>query len=128
MILLQLWSKIALRMRWPPSFISPQITSFFLSLCSHKEHKPLKRCSSFRIESLLSQTSENSFLGGWGEFSNSWLTTAFGLIALQYCCTWYVGMCPSNGHGLASIISGFILFFCYLLVWVFRIAFLGLKC
>ena len=42
LILLQLWNKIALSSRWPPSFKSLQITSSFLSLCSHTEHKALK--------------------------------------------------------------------------------------
>ena len=42
LILLQLWNKIALSSRWPPSFKSLQITSTFLSLCSHIEHKALK--------------------------------------------------------------------------------------
>ena len=40
--LLQLWNKIALSSRWPPSFKSLQITSSFLSLCSHTGHKALK--------------------------------------------------------------------------------------
>ena len=40
--LLQLWNKIALSSRWPPSFKSLQITSSFLSLCSHIGHKALK--------------------------------------------------------------------------------------
>ena len=41
-ILLQLWNKIAISSRWPPSFKSLQITSSFLSLCSHIKHKALK--------------------------------------------------------------------------------------
>ena len=42
LILLQLWSKIVLSSRWPPSFKSLQITSSFLSLRSHKGHRALK--------------------------------------------------------------------------------------
>ena len=38
-LILQLWNKIALSSRWPPSFKLLQITSSFLSLCSHTEHK-----------------------------------------------------------------------------------------
>ena len=39
LILLQLWNKIALSSRRPPSLKSLQITSSFLSLCSHIGHK-----------------------------------------------------------------------------------------
>ena len=42
LILLQLWNKIALSSRWLPSSKSLRITSSFLSLCSHIEHKALK--------------------------------------------------------------------------------------
>ena len=42
LILLQLWNKIALSSSWLPSFKSLQITSSFLSLYSHIEHKALK--------------------------------------------------------------------------------------
>ena len=42
LILLQLWNKITLSSRWPPSFKSLQITSSFLSLCGHLGHKALK--------------------------------------------------------------------------------------
>ena len=68
------------------------------------------------------------FLGGWRGISKSWLTTVFGLFALQVCCTWYVGMCLNNVYSLASIISGFILFCCCVLVRIFLIVLLGLKC
>ena len=128
LILLQLWNKITLSSRWPPSFKSLQITSSFLSLCGHLGHKASKNCSSFRIELLLPQPLANSFLGGWDGFSKSWLTTVFGLFALQVCCTWYVGMCLNNGCSRASIISGFILLCCCVLVRIFLIAFLSLKC
>ena len=43
---------------------------------------------------------------GWDGFSKSWLTTVFGLFALEVCRTWYVGMCFNNGYSLALIISG----------------------
>ena len=125
---LQLWNKIALSSRWPPSFKSLKITSSFLSLCSYIEHKALKKCSNFRTESLFLQPLAISFLGGWDGFSKSWLTTVFGLFALQVCCTWYVGMCLNNGCSRASIISGFILLCCCVLVRIFLIAFLSLKC
>ena len=39
LILLQLWNKITLSSRWPPSFKSLQITSSLLSLCSPIGHK-----------------------------------------------------------------------------------------
>ena len=39
LILLQLWNKITLSSRWPPSFKSLQITSSLLSLCSSIGHK-----------------------------------------------------------------------------------------
>ena len=81
--LLQLWNKIALSSRWPPSFKSLQITSSFLSLCSHIGHKALKNVPA----SGLSYFSANSFLGVWGGFSKSWLTTVFGPFALQVCWT-----------------------------------------
>ena len=42
LILLQLWNKIALSSSWLPSFKSLHITSSFLSLYSHIEHKALK--------------------------------------------------------------------------------------
>ena len=77
------------------------------SLLSHRT-QGLKKCSSFRIELLFLQPSANSFLGGWGGFSKSWLTTVFGHFALQVCCTWYVGMRLNNVYSLASIICGFI--------------------
>ena len=35
----------------------------------------------------------SSFLGGWGWFSKSWVTTVFGLFTLQVCFTCYVGLC-----------------------------------
>ena len=82
--LLRLWNKIALSSRWPPSLKSLQITSSFLSLCSHIGHKALKNVPA----SGLSYFSANSFLGGWGGFSKSWLTTVFGPFALQVCWTW----------------------------------------
>ena len=66
-------------------------------------------------------------MGGSGGFSKSWLTTVFGLFALQFCCTLYVGMCLNNGYGLASIISCFNLFCCCVLLRIFRIAFFGLE-
>ena len=108
LILLKLWNKITLSSRWPLSFKSLQITSSLLSLCCPIGYKALKKCSSFRIELRFLQPSANSFLGGWKGFSKSWLTTVFGLFALQVCYTWYVGMCLNNVHSLASIISGFI--------------------
>ena len=60
--------------------------------------------------------------------SRLWLTTVCGVFALQVCCTWYVGMCLNNGYSLVSVISGFILFSCCVLVRIFLIGFLGLKC
>ena len=39
LILLQLWNKIALSSRWPPSFKSLQIKYFLLSLCGTIGHK-----------------------------------------------------------------------------------------
>ena len=39
LILLQLWNKITLSSRWPPSFKSLQITSYLLSLCCPIGHK-----------------------------------------------------------------------------------------
>ena len=42
LILLQLWSKIALSSRWHPSFKSRQAILYFISLCSHIRHKALK--------------------------------------------------------------------------------------
>ena len=39
LILLQLWNKITLSSRWPPSFKSLQITSSLLSLCCPIGHK-----------------------------------------------------------------------------------------
>ena len=111
-----------------PKLQSLQITSSFLSLCSHIEHKALKKCSNFRAESLLLRPLAISFLGSWDGFSKSWPTTVFSLFALQVCCTWYVGMCLNNGYSLASIIFGFILFGCCVSVRIFLIAFLSLKC
>ena len=108
-----------------------QITSnnivFSFSLWSLRT-QGFKKFSSFRIELLLPQPLANSFLGGWDGFFKSWLTTVFGLFALQVCCTWYVGMCLHNGYSRASIIPGFILFCCCVLVRIFLIAFLSLKC
>ena len=51
--------------------------------------------------------------------SKSWLTTVFGLFALQVCCTWYVGICLNNVYSVASIVSGFILFCCCVFVRIF---------
>ena len=45
-----------------------------------------KKCSSFRIEMFLLQPFANFYSGGFGGFSKSWLTTVFGLVALQVCC------------------------------------------
>ena len=42
LILLQLWSKIALSSRWHPNFKSRQVILYFISLCSHIGHKALK--------------------------------------------------------------------------------------
>ena len=42
LILLQLWNKITLSSRWPPSFKSLQITSSLLSLCSPIGHEAQK--------------------------------------------------------------------------------------
>ena len=53
---------------------------------------------------------------------------AFGLFALQVCCTCYVGMCLNNVDSLASIISGLILFCSCGWVRIFLIVLLGLKC
>ena len=47
----------------------------------------------------------------------------FGLLALQVCCIWYVGMCLNNGLSLASISSGFGLFFCCVQVEISLIAY-----
>ena len=49
LLLLQLWNKFPLSLRWPPSFKSHQITPSFLSLCSQIEYKALKKNSSQRI-------------------------------------------------------------------------------
>ena len=45
-----------------------------------------KKCSSFKIEMLLLQPLANFYSGGFGGFSKSWLTTVFGLVALQVFC------------------------------------------
>ena len=42
LILLQLWSKIALSSRWHPSFKSRQVILYFVSLCSHIGYKAFK--------------------------------------------------------------------------------------
>ena len=127
LVLLQLWNKIALSSRWPPSFKSLQITSSFLSLCSHIEHKALENvpASGFSLSDY--DLWRIRFWEVEMDFPIHGSQLSFGL-SLQVCSTWYVGMCLNNGYSRASVISGFILCCCYDLVRVFVIAFLSLKC
>ena len=132
LMLLRLQSKIALCSRSPPASNHFKWHCLFFSLRSPRT-QGLKKCSSFRIAFVLLQTSANSFLGCFGGFSKLWLTTVFGLLALQVCCTWYVDMCFNNGLSLASIISGFgffccCCFLCCVLMKIFLFTYLGLKC
>ena len=126
-ILLQLWSKIALSLRLPKLQIASN-NIVFSSLFSHIEHKTLKNVLASGLSRSYYDLWRIRFWGRWDGFSRSWLTTVFGLFALQVCCTSYVGICLNNVHSLASIISGFILFRCCVLVRIFLMAFLSLKC
>ena len=109
-ILLQLRSKIALSLIWSPSFKSLQITSSFFFFVVTYDTRLLKnvpvpglRSSYYSLRRLV-----------FGRFMSIFQDMAhnhFGLLALQVCCIWYVGMCLNYGLSLASIISGFGLFF-----------------
>ena len=128
LLLLQLWNKFALSSRWPPSFKSHQITSSFLSLCSQIEYKALKN--------IPASGSSLSYYDLWRirfweveiDFPShgSQLSLAF---LLSKSVVHGRGMCLNNGYSRALlIISGFFLFCCCVLVKIFVIAFLSLKC
>ena len=95
----------------------------FLSLFSRIRHKPLKDVPALGLISSYYNLRRIRF---WEVEVD--IPTVIGLFALQVCCAWYVGMCLNNGYSLASIISGFVVSFCNVLVGIFVISFLGLKC
>ena len=55
---------------------------------------------------LLVQPLANFYLGGFGGISKSWLTTVFGLVALQVCCASLVVIYLCHRYSLVSILFG----------------------
>ena len=97
----------------------------FLSLCSYIGYKAIKNVPA----SILSCSYYNLQRIRYGKLRWIFQVMAHhGLFSLQVCCILYVGMCLNNSYSLASIISGFSLFCCCVLLRIFLIAFWGLKC
>ena len=110
LILVRLRSKIALSSGWPPTS-----NQSFLSLCSHKGHKASKIVSASRLRCSHCNLRRICFWDVLVNFPSNGSQPSLAFLALQVCCTWYVGMCLNNGYSLASIISGFGFFFFFLL-------------